>query len=201
MCTKIARALPLTDQFNRSATTPAGQVFTSINHRLELEMTGLPLRIGKIAQRAPPQLQGIGQYLLDRLVQAFGSCQAQLASWRRGSNACSKQSFGCINIAHPYHQFAGQQHLFDRCSAFLQALPKFFRRKLLRQRLRAQMRQQFLCGGAGFGAGIHHGAKPARIVQSQHSLRGQQVKVIMHACSYWHWQKCQTTRHAQMQQK
>ena len=90
MCTKITRALSLADQFNGPATAPAWLALASIDHRLELEMAGLPLRIGKIAQSAPPQLQGIGQYLLNRLVQTLGTRQTQLASGRRGSNAGRK---------------------------------------------------------------------------------------------------------------
>jgi hypothetical protein len=46
-----------------------------------------------------------------------------------------------------------------------------------------------------------HGSKAARVIQTQHALRGEQVKVIVLASRWWMQRKRQTARHAQMHQQ
>ena len=59
------RPLALPDRFDRTRAHLAGQARAAVDHRLQLEMPRIPIRIGKVTQGAAATLHGAGQHLPD----------------------------------------------------------------------------------------------------------------------------------------
>ncbi|MNZ93574.1 hypothetical protein D3C78_1126490 [compost metagenome] len=71
------------------------------------------------------------------------------------------------------------------------------------QRFHAQAAQQLARHRVVFALGIDHGAKPARVMQPQHALRGDQIEMVVRAGlgEFPGRRKPEAARHAQVQQQ
>ncbi len=177
--TEKTRTLALADNTHGAGADPARLPGAGIHHRLQLKMARLALGIGKITQRAATTLDRPLQYLPNGLVQACNTWVIQVAAARFGMDAGLKQNLAGVNIANPHHQLAGQQGLFDRHLAPCQGSLEHLQIKVRPQRLRSQAIQQFADNGILFTGSIHHGAKAARVLQTQCAVAGLQRKMLV----------------------
>ncbi len=83
----------------------------------------------------------------------------------------------------------------------LELLAKALRIEAIAQGLHAETAQQLHGGGVVLCRGIDHGAEAARVVEAQHALERDQVKVIVLTRRWRCALKTQTARHAQVQQQ
>jgi len=161
----------------------------------------LALRIAEVAQRAAPHLQSPRQHVPNGYSQALCPRFAEATRRDRRANAGSEQGLTRVDVTHPHHQIAGQQHLLDRGTALSQTLVKGGQIELVGQRLNPQATQQLARHGIRFTRGIDHGAEATRIVQTQQAVVGVEIEMIMPPGRCAGGPKRQGARHAQVQQQ
>ena len=135
------------------------------------------------------------------MVQPRQPWPAQARGAGRGAYAGLKQRLGRINITHPHHHLARQQHLFHRRGSQPHGRSKGSQIKALAQRLHAQATQEFLGHGAVFGRGENDRTKATRVIQAQDTGAGVQVEVVMLARLASSGGESQTAGHAQMHEQ
>src|SRR3990167_2381549 len=174
----IRGPLPLPDRPDGGGADPARQPLAAVRHGIELKVTVLALRTGEVAQGAPTQGHGALQHRHNGTVQARRPGFAQSIGPQRGADARHEQRLGSIDIPHPHHDIARQQHLFDAGAALAQGLVKGQRLKTRLQRLLPQSRQQLVRTRIVQRRHVHHGTKPAGVVQAQTPPAGVQFEMV-----------------------
>ena len=134
-------------------------------------------------------------------MQPLGTRAAESVGAGGGADACHEQGLRSIDVAHPHHDAAGQQHLLDAGAMALQRRMKSHRIEARRQRLHPQAVEQLAGRRCGFALRVNDGAKAPGIVQAQRSPVGQQIKVVMRAGRREPPAETQAAGHAQMHQQ
>ncbi len=180
----------------------AGLSGATIDRRVELEITVLPIGVFEIAQAAAARGQGLAQDRHHRCVQTRSPRLAQPVGGCRGANAGHEQRLRRVDIAHAHHHITAEQDGFDGAAALLQSLVKSARLKTALQRLAAQTAQELVRHGIVQPQGrVNHGTKAARVVQPEHALAGVQLHVIVWTALGQVVGELHMARHAQMHQE
>jgi hypothetical protein len=174
---EIRCALPLPDH-------PWGAAHTTrlarpvVHHGLELEVAGLALGIGEVAQRAAAL--ATARASTSRMAAcSLRRAAADARGRQRRPDAGQEQRLRCIDVADADHHVAGQQHLLDRRLAPLAAPAwKAAGSKSSPSGSTPRPPSSLTASGAA-RRGMHHGAEAARVVQAQHAAVGDQVEVVV----------------------
>src|ERR1700744_4317381 len=111
--TKVSRALPLHDLFDRRTAHAAWQPRAIIDEIIELEITAFTIAADEITQRAAAFFDRGSKRDSHRIREQPVADQRNTASGRGGPDTGAKQAFGRVNIAHPHHDLPRQQRLLD----------------------------------------------------------------------------------------